>query len=276
MYNDILRQYPTHQILKSGGQKVVYIVDHPMYGTVVLKVGPTGSPSSLERIRREVEILSNISSIYYPKQYSFDIVSRDRFVIIEEYIHSTPLSQCLPSYSNQSSLLQLMLYLLEGLTILWNNNIIHRDLKPDNILIRPNGLPVIIDLGIARPLNLMSLTKTMAPMGPCTPFYAAPEQLWNRKACITHRTDQFCLGIVAAQLQLSGKHPFDPAVVGSGDSIIMNIINNNWAKDILRNSAQDSFYQIIHRMLSREPFQRFPSYLDLIFEIAKCKGAANA
>lgn len=67
-------------------------------------------------------------------------------------------------------------------------------------------MPCIIDLGIARFLDLESLTRTISPMGPCTPIYAAPEQLTNNKALIDPRTDFFGLGIIALELYL-GVYP---------------------------------------------------------------------
>lgn len=74
--------------------------------------------------------------------------------------------------------------LVEGLSIIWDKNIVHRDLKPENIIIRPDGMPCIIDLGIARFLDLESLTRTISPMKWQPPIYAAPEQLTNNKALI--------------------------------------------------------------------------------------------
>ena len=64
-------------------------------------------------------------------------------------------------------------------------------------------------------------------MGPCTPVYAAPEQLSNNKSIIDARTDFFALGIIALELYL-GVHPFDPSFVGNQYSIVENILQNKF------------------------------------------------
>mgnify|MGYP006186963673 CR=1 FL=1 len=60
--------------LPRGGQKTVQLGEHDLHGKVVIKKGEIKSFASLERINREVELLSKLDSIYYPKQYHFNIV----------------------------------------------------------------------------------------------------------------------------------------------------------------------------------------------------------
>ncbi|WIW50638.2 protein kinase (plasmid) [Bradyrhizobium sp. 62B] len=63
--------------------------------------------------------------------------------------------------------------LCDGLSELRRRNIVHRDLKPNNIRVRDSGSPVIIDFGLARMLDLDSLTRTGMKVG--TPLYFSPE-----------------------------------------------------------------------------------------------------
>ena len=275
MFDDILRQFPGYQIIKTGGQKTVYKINHNKYGDVVLKIGYLNSSTKIDRISREVRILEDIDSYYYPKQYEFYLHTNDIFVIIEEYILSRSLSSCMSEINSANDVVDLLYYLIIALDILWMRNIIHRDIKPDNILIRPNGIPVIIDLGIARLLDLDSLTKSLAARGPCTPIYASPEQLWNRKSYISHRTDQFCIGIVIAQLLLNGKHPFDPKIVGEGDNIVENILNDKYAKKILSSKVNNILFNILSRLLKHEPYERYPDRQDILNDILTFKELSN-
>jgi len=145
------------------------------------------------------------------------------------------------------------------LSILWDRNIVHRDLKPRNIIIRPNKLPVIIDLGIARFLDLDSLTNTLNLMGPCTPIYAAPEQLSNRKQLINPRTDFFSLGIILLELLL-GHHPFDPRVLKNGNSIVENIAADIFVSPKTSGTCSDPFNDLAIRLLKTNQYQRFRDY----------------
>lgn len=255
--------------LPPGGQKIVHLADHPKVGKVVIKRGPIKSFTSLERIKREVELLSELDSEFYPRQHHFNIdVKTKEFEIVEEYIEGKVLRETMSKFRTPAEIFTLFNLLVEGLSIIWDKNIVHRDLKPENIIIRPNGKPCIIDLGIARFLDLESLTKTISPMGPCTPSYAAPEQLTNNKNLIDPRTDFFALGIIALELYL-GVHPYDPTYVGNHFSIVENIMQNNYIVEtdtVKRNGAITEF---VDKTLQIQPYQRFRNYQMLNAFIAK-------
>jgi len=59
--------------LPNGGQKNVQLAEHPSVGLVVIKRGSIKSFTSLERIKREVDLLSELKSEFYPVQYHFNI-----------------------------------------------------------------------------------------------------------------------------------------------------------------------------------------------------------
>ena len=255
--------------LAQGGQKIVHLAEHPTLGTVVIKKGTIKSFTSLERIRREVELLSELQSEFYPKQYHFNIdVKTKEFEIVEDYIEGKVLREAMPDIKTPAKIFTLFNSLVKGLSVIWNKNIVHRDLKPENIIIRQNGMPCIIDLGIARFLDLESLTKTISPMGPCTPIYAAPEQLANNKNLIDPRTDFFALGIIALELYLE-IHPFDPTYVGNHYSIVENIMQNKYVveTDIVKFNA--SLVELANKTLQLQPYNRFRNYQMLDRFIAK-------
>ncbi|MBF0176264.1 MAG: protein kinase [Magnetococcales bacterium] len=96
-------------------------------------------------------------------------------------------------------------HLCDGLMHVHKEGVIHRDIKPGNILIRPNGVPVLLDFGAARQ-SMMTQGKKLTSMG--TPAYAPPEQLapdgeqgpWS---------DIFSLGSVL-YLIVTGKRSINP------------------------------------------------------------------
>jgi len=140
----------------------------------------------------------------------------------------------------------------------WDRNIVHRDLKPENIIIKKNGTPCIIDLGIARFLDMEELTKTIEPIGPCTPIYASPEQLSNNKKSIDPRTDFFCLGIISLEMFL-GVHPYDPHYLNNF-SIIENIMQNRYLVETNHVKKDERIVELAANTLQFQPFNRFRNY----------------
>jgi serine/threonine protein kinase len=246
--------------LAVGGQKTVHLAEHPTAGKVVIKKGAIKSFTSLERIKREVDLLSELKSNFYPQQYHFNIdVKTKEFEIVEEYIEGNVLRVAMNQFKSPKQIFGLLNGLTQGLSIIWDRNIVHRDLKPENIIIRPDCVPCIIDLGIARFLDLEALTKTISPMGPCTPIYASPEQLTNNKNAIDPRTDFFCLGIIALELYL-GIHPFDPTVVGNQYSIVENILQNKYIASTSSVNLDAGLADLASKTLQTQPYHRFRNH----------------
>jgi len=269
--DDLLKDCTNIEPLFEGGQKSVYKATHPQYGSVVLKRGKIEYKTGVDRIIREVELLKSIDSKYFPKNFEFHLEKDKSFLIVEEYIESNKIYELLHYYNTEEKLISLLKELINGLKILWDKNIVHRDLKPDNILITKKYEPKIIDLGIARFMDLDSLTKTIALQGPGTSSYSAPEQLQNLKSSIDMRTDFFALGILILEVHLN-LHPFHPDMVGKGSSIPENIINEQYVKPTTKIGTSPEFNYLINRLLKVHPYQRFRNYIQLEQYILKYWG----
>lgn len=101
--------------------------------------------------------------------------------------------------------------LVSAVAYLWeNHHVVHRDIKPLNIMVKPDGGFVLLDIGVARHQDLTTLTALAGYHQPGTRGYLAPEQLAPLKGReIDYRADLFAIGIVVYE-QLTGRLPFDP------------------------------------------------------------------
>jgi tetratricopeptide (TPR) repeat protein len=91
------------------------------------------------------------------------------------------------------------------------NLVVHRDIKPGNILVDNEGIPKLLDFGIAKLIGpqetpLETAAQTQAGMRLMTPEYASPEQV--RGLPITTATDVYSLGVVLYQI-LAGRLPYE-------------------------------------------------------------------
>jgi len=82
--------------------------------------------------------------------------------------------------------------------------VVHRDIKPANILVTEEGVPKLLDFGIAK-LLLEDSGNTLSGLRMLTPEYASPEQLLSQP--VTTATDVYLLGVLLYEL-LAGSHPF--------------------------------------------------------------------
>jgi serine/threonine-protein kinase len=191
-----------YEIANTGGQKKVFAVtiDGLKFALKIINIAD-------ERFEREVKICerfsdnSGIPKILKIEQYDGDTI------ILEEFIEGDDLSSIYGNYKDQEEKVCNLIYdigvILEPV---WNARYVHRDLKPQNIRIKQDGKPVVLDFGIARALDEDSITITGGQQ-PLSWLFASPEQYSGRKELISYRTDFFCLGIIAYYLY-SGTLPF--------------------------------------------------------------------
>src|SRR5262249_13829754 len=83
--------------------------------------------------------------------------------------------------------------------------VIHRDLKTGNMLVTADGVPKLLDFGVAKLLKSADSATEHTLLNALTPAYASPEQL--RGEPLTTASDVYSLGVVLYELP-SGHSPF--------------------------------------------------------------------
>ncbi|MFC1853408.1 protein kinase, partial [candidate division CSSED10-310 bacterium] len=104
-------------------------------------------------------------------------------------------------------ILTLIQRLCSPLAYLHGEGIVHRDLKPDNVLVKPDGTPVLVDFGLVTEFGGKASRETLSIEGFSlgTASYMAPEQI--RGEYVDPRADLYALGCMLYEL-LSGQTPF--------------------------------------------------------------------
>ncbi len=126
--------------------------------------------------------------------------------IVMEYESGDPLKHWLSQHPglNQKSLLQLVFPLLDGLETVHKLNFLHRDIKPDNIYMRADGTPVLLDFGAARRVTGdQDMTNIVSPG-------FAPFEQYHSKGNQGPWTDLYSLGAVMYWMT-TGRKPMEAA-----------------------------------------------------------------
>lgn len=191
-----------HQKEKAGGQKIVFFPLRDGQETV-LKIFNSGAD---ERFDRELQIYNKFSHLGgIPKILEVADFQGSTFVF-EEFIRGDTLTDIISTYRGDDvAVKELTVGLFDILTPIWKDNYVHRDIKPDNIIVRPDGKPVVIDFGIAREVGGNTLTAT--GLQPMSWRFASPEQYRAQRDLISYRTDFFCIALLAYFLY-HASHPF--------------------------------------------------------------------
>ncbi|WP_321473580.1 serine/threonine-protein kinase [uncultured Paludibaculum sp.] len=168
--------------------------------TVAVKIAPWWCDLGLlrERFRHERQILAGLE---HPNIARFLDGGTEHGVpyFAMEYVVGCPITE----YARDLKLrdrLGLFLQVCSAVQYAHQNLLVHRDLKPGNILVSDEGIPKLLDFGIAKLLSPFENAgqSTITGTALWTPDYASPEQVRGRP--ITTRSDVYSLGLVLYEL----------------------------------------------------------------------------
>jgi serine/threonine protein kinase len=196
-----------------------------------------------------------------------------RHYIVEEFISGNDMSDHMTDSQpwGVDKICRLFSEICDGLAVLHQNNIIHRDLKPNNVRIRSDGSPVIIDFGLARLLDMSSLTGTIHGAMIGTPRYFAPEQFTGTKRDIDHRTDLYALGVMMYEAA-TARHPSfvaAPKTLNDLSDVVCSSVQ--YAEDPKFKSLDSRLQVLICRLLEKERAKR-PANAEVVARALRALG----
>lgn len=203
--------------LGEGGMGIVYLahrVDEAYDQVVAIKLLRRSlAGEGLEnRFRRERQILAQLDHPNIARLHDGGSTSDGVPFFVMDHVEGTALDRhCRDAGLGLRPRIDLFLDICSAVTYAHRHLIVHRDIKPSNILVTPDGVPKLLDFGIAKLMEEggdAGATITAAGLAPLTPRYASPEQL--RGEAITTASDVYSLGVMLYRL-LTGRLP-EPAL----------------------------------------------------------------
>ncbi|SKB11079.1 Serine/threonine kinase [Planktothrix sp. PCC 11201] len=225
---------------------------------IPVQTGTYALQKSQELFRREAQILYQIRHAQIP-QFGAVFEENQRLFLVQDYVEGKTYHALLMERKNTPSGFpktfteaEIVLFLRQMLPILahiHNLGIIHRDISPDNIILRhQDQLPILIDFGVVIELATRINTPDLT-LPPATRVgklgYAPFEQIQTGQAFPS--SDLYALAVTAIVL-LTGQEP--------QYLLDQTTLSWNWRP---YTQVSSNFAQIIDKMLSRQPSDRYQS-----------------
>jgi eukaryotic-like serine/threonine-protein kinase len=198
-----------------GGMGTVFLAsraDDQYRRAVAIKLIRRGmdTDSILSRFRHERQILASLDHPNIARLLEGGTTDDGLPYFVMEYIEGQTIDQyCDTRKLTTADRLKLFRTVCSAVQYAHQNLIVHRDIKPSNILVTSEGVPKLLDFGIAKLLKPEMYAQTIAPtetfVRPMTPDYASPEQV--RGQPITTASDLYSLGVLLYEL-LTGHRPY--------------------------------------------------------------------
>jgi serine/threonine protein kinase len=210
----VVANYKLVSVLGRGGAGTVYLgerADRQFSAKVAVKVVDHAAAANLGmRFRAERQILASLNHPNIARLVDAGETQDGQPYLVMEYVQGEPLDRyCDERQLDLRARLTLFLDICAAVQYAHQNLIVHRDLKPANILVTAEGVPKLLDFGIAKLLNTGDLAEfselTRMNDRLLTPEYASPEQIVGRT--VTTASDVYSLGVVLYQL-LTGLRPY--------------------------------------------------------------------
>lgn len=256
---EILPGYRLIRKIGSGGYGEVWLCDAP--GGLKKAVKIVYGTLDEERAASELRSLQRIREVKHPFILSLERIEviDGHLMIVTELAESSLYDQfqayCLQSMNGipRDRLIGYLRDTAEALDFLsLKHDLQHLDVKPGNLLLVADRIK-LADFGVVKSLS----EKQHSCIGGLTPSYAAPEMFDGRAG---RHSDQYSLAIMYYEL-LTGRLPFDGTTMAQLATQHLHHLPN---LELIPDAEQ----AILHRALSKNPSQRFPSCSEFIDQLA--------
>jgi len=206
-----------------GGMGAVYLAirdDDTYKKEVAIKIIGAGvvTEAAIKRFRHERQILANLDHPNIARLLDGGSTHDGLPYVVMEYVDGVPIDRfAVEGELSVDDRLRLFVQVGAAVHYAHQHLVVHRDLKSGNILVTADGVPKLLDFGIAKLLDadlvaLADVTVTGGRM--LTPECASPEQILGQP--MTTASDVYALGVLLQRL-LTGRGPYAAGLTAPHD-----------------------------------------------------------
>jgi tetratricopeptide (TPR) repeat protein len=263
--------------LGRGGMGAVYLAVrdddefHKEVAIKTLKFELEGGPA-VARFRHERQILAHLEHPNIARLLDGGTAEQGTPYIVLEYVAGVPLGDwCEQQQLSIEQRLRLFRQVCDAVQYAHQHLVVHRDIKPGNILVTADGVPKLLDFGIAKLLDTNpdtgapALTKTVTGALLMTPDYASPEQV--RGEAVSTATDVYSLGTVLYEL-LTGQRPYSVQNHNAVEMARAICEGEVWPPSTLGNRRlRGELDLIVLKAMQKDPVRRYASVVEFSEDI---------
>ncbi|HEY4759018.1 MAG TPA: serine/threonine-protein kinase, partial [Thermoguttaceae bacterium] len=262
-------EYQILEELGQGGMGAVYKALHTKLDRVVaikiLSRTRAGDSRAIARFEREMKAVGRFDHLHIVRAYDAREISGAP-VLVMEFVEGMDLGRLVQRLGPLpiADACELVRQAALGLQYVHERGMVHRDIKPSNLMLTPQGIVKILDLGLARfhfDQPEEEMTNSGQAMG--TADYMAPEQASDSHA-VDIRADIYSLGCTLYKL-LAGCAPFEGSQYkGTFDKMTAHVQQTIPPIENLLPQIPVELAAIIEKMLAKDPADRFSQPADVV------------
>ena len=227
MKGQLIGPYRVERLLGSGGMGMVYLAeraDEQFDQQVAIKLGRHRlvDPQTELRLRHERQFLANLDHPNIARLFDGGTTEEGVPYLVMEHIDGVRIdTYCDLHQLTVDERLGLFRTICAAVHYAHQNLIIHRDIKATNILVTRDGIPKLLDFGIAKLIDAEgSATDGLTREGAVIMTFAnaAPEQITGKN--VTTATDVYGLGLLLYNL-LSGLRAYETDNLTPGEVALL-------------------------------------------------------
>ncbi len=255
-----LGKYRLMDLLGRGGMGSVFLARHTMMNRpVALKIIAKHlgtSQANLDRFFSEARAVAALNHPNIVHAYSIDNEG-ERYYMVMEFVEGQDLQRMVEEQGpvDFQHAADYIRQAAEGLAHAHTNDIIHCDIKPANLLVNPQGVVKILDMGMARLIAADGNNGETDEGLLGTVDYMSPE-LAMRNPDLDPRTDIYSLGCTFYFL-LTGHPPFPEGTLA--ERIVKHQTQQPSAIADQRPDTPSELIEICEKMMAKKPEDRFQS-----------------